>query len=50
MARSHFFFKIEIEHAPEESIDRLSGEIERLLKRLYGVESVELASVTRVED
>ena len=50
MARSHFFFKVEIEHAPDENLDKLGGELERLLRRFYGVESVELASVTRVED
>lgn len=50
MARTSLFFKVEVEHDPKESPERLGAEIERQLRKLYSVRYVELASLTRDDD
>jgi hypothetical protein len=45
MVRTHLFFKVEVEHGEEESAEKIGEEIERLLRKLYVVRSVELSSV-----
>jgi hypothetical protein len=50
MSRTNLFFKVEVEHDPEESPERIGAEIRRQLLRLYGVREAELSSFTRVEE
>ena len=45
MVRTHLFFKVEIEHDPEENPEKIGEEIGRNLRKLYVVRSVELSSV-----
>lgn len=49
MARTHLFFKVEIEHTEEESPEKLGDEIRRMIMRVYGVRSAELSSFTPAE-
>ena len=46
MSRTNLFFKVEVEHDPEETPERIAGEIRRQLMKLYGVRSAELSSYT----
>jgi hypothetical protein len=50
MSRTNLFFKVEIEHDPEEKPERIGDEICRQLLRLYGVRSAELSNFTILED
>lgn len=50
MSRTNLFFKVEIEHDPEEKPDRIGDEISRRILKLYGVRSVELSNFTRLEE
>jgi hypothetical protein len=50
MSRSNLFFKVQVEHDPEEKPERIAGEICRQLLKLYGVRDAELSSFTKVED
>ena len=50
MKRTNLFFKVEIEHDQEERPERLGDEICRKLAKIYGVQSAELISFTRVEE
>jgi hypothetical protein len=50
MSRTNLFFKVEIEHDPEEQPDRIGEEIRRHLKRIYGVQDVELSHFTVLEE
>jgi len=50
MSRSNLFFKVEIEHDPEENPDRIGDEIVRRLLKLYGVRKAELSSFTTLEE
>lgn len=43
--RTNLFFKVEVEHDDDESPEQLATEISRQVQRVYGVRSVELASV-----
>ena len=45
MVRTHLFFKVEVEHDEDESPEKIGDEIERQLRKLYVVRSVELSSV-----
>lgn len=47
MVRTNLFFKVEVEHDPGESPEKLGAEIERQVRKLYSVRNVELASFTR---
>jgi hypothetical protein len=49
MVRTNLFFKVEVEHDEEESLEKIGEEISRQLRRLYVVRSVELSSVVREE-
>jgi len=49
MSRTHLYFKVEVEHDPEDTPERLAEEIRRHLMRLYGVRETELSSFTTVE-
>ena len=46
MSRTNLFFKVEIEHDPEEAPERIAGQIRRQLLKVYGVRDVELSSYT----
>jgi hypothetical protein len=50
MSRTNLFFKVEVEHDSDENPERMGAEIERHLKKLYGVIDVELSSITREEE
>lgn len=50
MSRSNLFFKVEIEHDPEEKPERIGDEICRRLLKLYGVRTVELSNFTTLEE
>ena len=50
MSRTNLFFKVEVEHDPDEIPERIGDEIRRTLIRLYGVRDVELSNFPSVED
>jgi hypothetical protein len=50
MSRSNLFFKVEVEHDSDENPHRIGDEIERHLRKLYGVRRVELSNVTTEEE
>ncbi len=51
MAQMDLYFKVEIDQDPEEKLERLVTEIERQLRRVYGVRAVEFShAVSRSED
>jgi hypothetical protein len=50
MSRTNLFFKVEIEHDPEERPEKLGDEIRRNLLRIYGVQDVELSHFTILEE
>jgi hypothetical protein len=50
MSRTNLFFKVEVEHDPDESPERIGEEIRRTLVRLYGVREVELSSFTSAQE
>ena len=47
MVRTHLFFKVEVEHAPDENPERIGEEIRRKLLKFYGVREAELSSITK---
>jgi hypothetical protein len=50
MSTTNFFFKVELEHEPEERPERLGEEICRQLQRLYGVRRAEMTNFSRMEE
>jgi hypothetical protein len=50
MSLSHLFFKVELEHDPDEDPRKIGDEICRHLKRLYGVREAELSNFTTAEE
>lgn len=46
MSRTDLFFKVEVEHDPSESPERIGDEIRRHVLKLYGVREVELSNFT----
>jgi hypothetical protein len=50
MSRTNLFFKVEVEHDSDESPQRMGAEIQRHLKKLYGVIDVELSNITTEEE
>ena len=50
MSRTNLFFKVEIEHDPDDAPERIGEEIVRKLIKLYGVRDAELASYATVDD
>ena len=50
MSRTNLFFKVEVEHGPEEAPQRIGEEICRQLQKLYGVRQAELASFSELEE
>ena len=45
--RTNLFFKVEIEHDPDERPERLGEELRRVLLKFYGVRRVELTHLAR---
>jgi len=50
MTRTNLFFKVEVEHDPDEKPERRAEEICRMLRKLYGVRDAELTNFTKVEE
>jgi hypothetical protein len=50
MSRTNLFLKVEVEHDPEESPQRIGEEICRRLLKFYGVREAELASFSNLEE
>ena len=50
MSRTLLFFKVEVEHDPDENPERMGDEIRRVVKKLYGVREVELSNYTTQPD
>jgi hypothetical protein len=48
--RSDLFFKVQVEHEPDEDVHRLGVEIARQIQKVYIVRSVELSSFTSSEE
>ena len=49
MSRTNLFFKVEVEHDPEEAPEKIAGQILRQLMKIYGVREAELSNYTRVD-
>jgi hypothetical protein len=49
MSRTNLFFKVEIEHDPDEKPERIGDQIRRQLMKVYGVRDVELSNYTTVD-
>jgi len=50
MNRTNLFFKVQVEHEPEDNPKRIAEEICRRLLKIYGVREAELSSFTQAED
>jgi len=50
MSISNLFFKVEVEHDPEERPEKIGDEICRNIRKLYGVRSAELSNFTITEE
>jgi hypothetical protein len=50
MPRTNLFFKVEIEHEPDEDPRRLGAEIARQIMKTYGVQSAELSNYVTVSE
>ncbi len=50
MSRTNLFFKVELEHEPDERPERVGEEIRRRLLKFYGVRDVELSNIAVVEE
>jgi len=50
MSRTNLFFKVELEHDPDENPERIGDEIRRHLLKLYGVREAELTHLTTLEE
>jgi hypothetical protein len=50
MSRANLFFKVEVEHDSDENPQRIGNEIQRHLKKMYGVRDVELSNITTAEE
>jgi hypothetical protein len=50
MSRTNLFFKVEVEHDPDESPERVGEELRLRVSKMYGVRSVELSNFTSQEE
>jgi len=49
MSRTNLFFKVEIEHDPEETPEKIAEQIRRQVMRVYGVRDAELSNYTTMD-
>jgi hypothetical protein len=49
MSRTNLFFKVEVEHDPDEAPEKIAGEIRRQILKVYGVREAELSNYAMVE-
>ena len=49
MIRTNLFFKVELEHDPADSPERIANQIVHQLLKVYGVRDAELSHLTQVE-
>jgi len=50
MRRTNLFLKVEVEHDPDETPQRIGEQLCRALLKLYGVREADLTSFTAVEE
>lgn len=50
MSRTNLFFKVEIEHEPDDKPEKIGNEMVRQLMKFYGVRDAELSNVAPLED
>lgn len=50
MSRTNLFFKVEIEHDPQDKLDRIADQICRQILKQYGVRKAELSNFTTLEE
>ena len=50
MSRTNLFFKVEIEHEPDDKPEKIGAEICRQLAKFYGVREAELSNYSTVEN
>ena len=50
MNRTNLFFKVEVEHDPDDKPEKIGEEIRRHLMKLYGVRDADLSHFTAVEE
>jgi hypothetical protein len=50
VSRTNLFFKVEVEHDPDERPERIANEIRRQIRKIYGVQEAELTNFTAAED
>jgi hypothetical protein len=50
MSRTNLYLKIEVEHDPEETPQRIGEELCRQLMKLYGVRQAEVAGFSNMEE
>lgn len=43
MARTDLYFKVELEHAADEPLERIVAEIDRQIRKVHGVRGVEFS-------
>lgn len=48
--RTNLFFKVEIEHEPDEAPQRIGEEIRRQILKWHGVRDAELANYTTLDE
>lgn len=49
MSRTNLFFKVEIEHDPDDPPEKIGSEICRQIAKFYGVREAELSNYSPVE-
>jgi len=50
MSRTNLFFKVEIEHEPDDKPEKIGNEIARQLLKFYGVRDAELSNIANVDE
>lgn len=50
MSRTNLFFKVEVEHEPDEKPERIAAEVRRQIVKVYGVRQAELSHFTAIEE
>jgi hypothetical protein len=50
MSRTNLFFKVEVEHEPDEKPERIANDVRRQIVKVYGVRQAELSHFTPIEE